>query len=139
MCCFLLFLRKRHQHSPPSSKVQMLWRRPTELHTGRHLRAEPEEGLSTFLQQLSGSCLTLCNPKDCSPLDSSVWGFPRQEYWSRLPYPPPGDLPDPGIEPSLMSSASAGLFFTITATWEAHLSMCKVQKICVKEYVTQMR
>ena len=75
MCCFLLFLRKRHQHSPPSSKVQMLWRRPTELHTGRPLGAEPEEGLSTFLQQLSRSCLTLCHPKDCSPLDSSVWGI----------------------------------------------------------------
>ena len=26
-------------------------------------------------------------------------GFSRQEYWSGLPYPPPGDLPDPGIEP----------------------------------------
>ena len=26
-------------------------------------------------------------------------GFPRQEYWSRLPFPPPGDLPDPGIKP----------------------------------------
>ena len=26
-------------------------------------------------------------------------GFPRQVYWSGLPYPPPGDLPDPGIEP----------------------------------------
>ena len=35
-------------------------------------------------------------------------GFPRQEYWSGLPFPPPGDLPDPGIEPaSLMSPASA--------------------------------
>ena len=31
-------------------------------------------------------------------------GFPRQEYWSGLPFPPPGDLPDPGIE--LMSLAS---------------------------------
>ena len=30
-------------------------------------------------------------------------GFPRQEYWSGLPFPPPGDLPDPGIKP--MSSA----------------------------------
>ena len=30
-------------------------------------------------------------------------GFPRQEYWSGLPFPSPGDLPDPGIEP--MSSA----------------------------------
>ena len=26
-------------------------------------------------------------------------GFSRQEYWSGLPFPPPGDLPDPGIEP----------------------------------------
>ena len=26
-------------------------------------------------------------------------GFPRQEYWSGLPCPPPGDLPDPGVEP----------------------------------------
>ena len=36
-------------------------------------------------------------------------GFPRQEYWSGLPFPPPGDLPDPGMEP--ISSASAGGFF----------------------------
>ena len=34
-------------------------------------------------------------------------GFPRQEYWSRLPFPPPGDLPDPGIGP--MSSVSLAL------------------------------
>ena len=38
-------------------------------------------------------------------------GFPRQEYWSGLPFPPPGYLPDPGIEP--MSPAMAGRFFTI--------------------------
>ena len=41
-------------------------------------------------------------------------GFSRQEYWSGLPCPPPGDLPNPGIEPaSLMSPALAGRFFTI--------------------------
>ena len=40
-------------------------------------------------------------------------GFPRQEYWSGLLFPPPRDLPDPGIEPSpLMSPALAGGFFT---------------------------
>ena len=40
--------------------------------------------------------------------------FSRQEYWSGLPFPPPGDLPDPGIEPaSLMSPALAGGFFTV--------------------------
>ena len=37
-------------------------------------------------------------------------GFPRQEYLSRLPFPSPGDLPDPGIEP--MSPVLAGRFFT---------------------------
>ena len=48
-------------------------------------------------------------------------GFSRQEYWSGLPGPPPGDLPDPGTEPqSLMSPALAGGFFTISATWEVH-------------------
>ena len=36
--------------------------------------------------------------------------FPRQEYWSGLPFPSPGDLPDPGIEPA--STAMAGGFFT---------------------------
>ena len=36
--------------------------------------------------------------------------FPRQEYWSGLPCPPPGDLPDPGIKPTSLTSA----------TWEAH-------------------
>jgi len=38
-------------------------------------------------------------------------GFSRQEYWTGLPCPPPGDLPDPGIEP--VSPALAGRFFTI--------------------------
>ena len=36
---------------------------------------------------------------DCSPLGSSVHGFPRQEYWSGLPFPSPGDRPDPGVKP----------------------------------------
>ena len=47
-------------------------------------------------------------------------GFSRQEYWSGLPCPPPGDLPNPGIEPtSLISPALAGEFFTTNVTWEA--------------------
>ena len=37
-------------------------------------------------------------------------GFPRQEYWSELPFPSPGDLPDPGIKP--MFPELAGEFFT---------------------------
>ena len=47
-------------------------------------------------------------------------GFSRQEYWSGLPFPSPGDLPHPGTEPaSLVSPALAGRFFTTSATWEA--------------------
>ena len=46
-------------------------------------------------------------------------GFSRLEYWSGLPFPPPGDLPDPGMEPmSLMSPALVGGFFTTSVTWE---------------------
>ena len=48
-------------------------------------------------------------------------GFPRQEYWSGLPCPPPGDLPDPEIEPMfLVAPPLAGKFFTTSTTWEAH-------------------
>ena len=47
-------------------------------------------------------------------------GFSRQEYWSGLPCPPPGDLPDPRTEPLFLKSpALAGTFFTTSATWEA--------------------
>ena len=43
--------------------------------------------------------------------------FSRQEYWSGLPFPPPGDFPDLGIKP--MSPTLAGGFFTTGATQEA--------------------
>ena len=44
---------------------------------------------------------TPCDPVDCSPPGSSIHGIlpSRQEYWSGLPFPSPGDLPDPGIKP----------------------------------------
>ena len=49
-------------------------------------------------------------------------GFSRQEYWSGVPLPSPGDLPHPQIKPvSLKSPALAGRFFATSATWEAHV------------------
>ena len=46
--------------------------------------------------------------------------LPRQESWSGLPFPTPGNLPDPGIQPaSLGSPALADGFFITSATWEA--------------------
>ena len=49
--------------------------------------------------EVAQSCPTLYDPMDCSLPGSSVHGFPRQKYWSGLPFPSPGDLPDPGIKP----------------------------------------
>ena len=58
-------------------------------------------------------CPILSDPMDCSlPGFSLSMGFSRQEYWSRLPFPTPGDLSHPGIEPvSLESPAFADGFF----------------------------
>ena len=69
----------------------------------------------------------ICNGNMCMPshvrLFATPWtvahkaplsmGFPRQEYWNVLPFPPPGHLPNPGIEPaSPVDLALAGRFFT---------------------------
>ena len=48
-------------------------------------------------------------------------GFPRQEFWSGLPFPPPGNLPNPGIE--LASSALAGRFFTTEPPGKPNVSI----------------
>ena len=66
---------------------------------------------------LGCSVMTLCDPMDCSLQAPLYMEFSRQDYWSRLPFPTPGDLPDPGIEPvSLTSLTLAGRFFTIVPT-----------------------
>ena len=63
------------------------------------------------------SCLTLCNTMDWSPSGSSLHGI-LQARILELPFPLPGDLPEPGMEPmSLTSCALAGWFFTSSATW----------------------
>ena len=69
------------------------------------------------------SCQTLCDPRDYSPLGSSVHGdSPGKNTGVGLPCPPPGDLPDPGIEPvSLTSHAWVGGLFTTGITWEGPL------------------
>ena len=45
------------------------------------------------------SCSQLCDPRDCSPQTPLDLGFPRQEYHSGLPFPSPGNLPNPGNKP----------------------------------------
>ena len=138
-------------------------------YNGVGLEVGPQRPLCSVTSVLT----TLCNPKDHSPLGSSVhgilqaeywsalpfpsprgpwgpfWGqpacmlscfsrvrlfetlwtiapqvplskrFSRKEYWSGFPCPPPGNLPNPGIEAvSFMSPVLASVFFPNSATWE---------------------
>ena len=68
------------------------------------------------------SCVQLfATPWTVAPQAPLSMGFPRQACWSGVPFPSPGDLPDPGIElTSLTSLALAGEFFATSTTSEAH-------------------
>ena len=68
------------------------------------------------------SCLTLCDPMDCSPPGSSVHGISQAGIlrWVAISYS--RDLPNPGIEPvSLAAPALSGRFFTTEAPGEPHI------------------
>ena len=98
-------------------------------------------------QVVSDSFVTLWTVAHQAPLSI---GFPRQEYWSRVPFPTPGDLLDPGIEPS--SPASAGGFFTTEPPrkslkiiqvhkmrWEwkgFHLMLWNPSELCAEVHIT---
>ena len=68
--------------------------------------------LCVYVCSVAQSCSTFCSPMDCSLPGSSVHRI-FQAYWSGLPFPTLGELPDPGTKPaSLASLALAGGFFT---------------------------
>ena len=74
------------------------------------------------------SCLTLWTVALQALLSME---FARQEYWSGLPCPLPGDLSNLGIEPaSLMSPALAGRFFTTSTTWKDLTAAAKSRQSC---------
>ena len=78
---------------------------------------------------------TLWNVAHMAPLSM---GFSRQEHWSGLPCPLPGDLLDPGIKPSsLMSPALADGFFTTNVTWEIEFKT-KQSKYCLTKINTHL-
>ena len=87
-----------------------------------------------------------CSSLSCVRLFATPWtlahqvslsmGFARQEYWSGLPFPSPGDLPDPGIKP--MPPASPGLaswFLTLWAPREASCNCRGIDSIKATEFV----
>ena len=76
------------------------------------------ENINNFESEVAQSCSTLCNPMDVAHQAPPSMGFSRREYWSGVPFPSPGDLPNPGIEPA--SPALAGGFFTTELPEKLH-------------------
>ena len=110
--------------SPPTSRLP-----PCLPHDYHHQqRVEMREGSSTA--QHSACALIrvwFCNHMDCSPPGSLSMGFPRQEYWSGLPSPSPKDLPQPGMEPtSLTSPTLAGRFLPTASPEMGESALVKV-------------
>ena len=90
----------KQQH--PQGELQKLAALPP-LYLGLHsimtpIARETQKGLVKW-SEVAQSCPTLCNPMVATYQAPPSMGFSRQEYWSGLPFPSPGDLPDPGIEP----------------------------------------
>ena len=74
----------------------------------------------------------LCHPWTAALQAPLSMGLSRQEYWSGLPFPPPGDLRDSGIEPTFLPSPElVDGFFTTSATWEDRVCVC----VCVNTYI----
>ena len=67
---------------------------------------------------MSNSFVTLWTVAHQAPLSL---GFPKQEYWSGLPFPPPGDLPDPRIEPESPTCLLRGRWILHCATKSDHI------------------
>ena len=72
-----------------------------------------------FICLVAKLCPTLLRPHGLSCQAPLSMGFSRQEYWSGLPFPSPGDLPNPGIEPECPAGSPAGRFFTTSGAGEA--------------------
>ena len=70
-------------------------------------------------------CLILCDPMDCSPPSSFIYGILQAKYWRGFPFPPPGDIPDPVSKPGspalqadTLPSESPGKLTNSLREWE---------------------
>ena len=91
-------------------------------HSLTHVCIDSVDSLIKLIQ----SCPTLWTVARQVPLSM---GFSRQEYWSGLPCPPPGDLPNSAIESeSLTPPALAGRFFTTSTTWRGRIYPTQLDK-----------
>ena len=96
-------------HSQPPTRVLCPWDSPGKnIGVGCHFLLQCMKVKSE--SEVTQSCPTLSDLMDCNHQAPLSMGFSEQEYWSGLPFPPPGDLPHPGIKPT--SPALRGRFFT---------------------------
>ena len=92
-CLLLLFIDQEGLHGDIIDKIRDSVGKESRVH---------RSGCSLWVREeseIAQSCPTLCDPVDCNLPGSPSMGFSRQEYWSGLTFPSPGDLPNPGIEP----------------------------------------
>ena len=94
---------KRAAQKATDSKTPLLWYALKSETTGREVSGCQRLYMRAAHAKSLQPCPTLCDLMDCSLLGSSVHGFSRQEYWSGLPCPPPGDLPNLESNPHLLS------------------------------------
>jgi len=96
----------KQTRSLPSNSLNLdhiIWKKFIYIYIYIYKQRERENfsvilGILACWCSVAQSCPIFCDPMDCqAPLSR---GFPKQEYWCELPFPSPGDLPDPGIEPS---------------------------------------
>ena len=106
-----------------SHKTLYLWHFwSPDVEVSPHTKLLPKQlnsVLGVLCPKLLQAYSIICNPMDCNHQAPLSMGFSRQQYWSGLPCPAPGDLSYSGIR--LASPALAGRFFTTrTATWVSH-------------------
>ena len=94
------------RHDEKQAVIKIAWRNINNLRyaDGTPLMAESKEELKNFLMKVKAkrSCSVMSNslqPITVAYQAPQSMEFSRQEYWSGLPFPSPGDLPNPGIEP----------------------------------------
>ena len=106
---------KTKQNKSQKNEIKLFWEEGTEKYNLLHSlpimvspfgdHGSPDSVLSieecaVCVCSVAQSCVTLCDSMDCSLLGSSVHGIFLAKYWSGLPFPPPGGLPHPEVEPT---------------------------------------
>ena len=110
--------KKRHKRSQKSPVPVLSREQPASRPWPSSLTSLPCHA------KLMQSCPTLCNPRNCSPPGSSVHGILQARILEWVPFPPPRDLPDPGVEPrsptlqaDSVSSEPPGQVLEPTSLW----------------------